>query len=447
VDKIIEPSREINVIDEVDICVIGGSCTGVFAAVRAARLGAKVAIIEKQNSFGGVAASGLVNYWHSLYDTEFQRQIIAGLTLEVIDRLKLRNSIIETPNSIDAYKLNTEELKIELDELVLESKIKTYLHTYFVAAYCSDNDIESVIVENKSGRSAIKAKFFIDATGDGDLCARVGNPFTINEKRQPPTTCAKFYGFRNLVDFDMDKAIMEHKDEFKLKEGFGWTSDIPNAYDVTLHAPTRIYDSNCVDANSLTISEIEGRRQIRAIMDIVRKYGPIDQKISLVSLPSHIGVRETRHVKCQYQLSEDDVLSGGKFEDAIANGSYRVEVHQSDRPGTLFKYLDGKQVFQRRGYPNEESRWRKETVVNPKFYQIPFRVMVPNKIKNLLVCGRAIDADQGAFGAIRVMVNLNQTGEAAGVAAYVAISSKTAAKDIDVKKVRDLLKKGGSIVL
>ncbi len=86
--KIIEPSKEIPVAEEADICILGGSCTGVFAAVRAARLGAKVVIIEKQNCFGGVATSGLVNVWHSLYDTSFKTQVIAGLTLEVVERLK-----------------------------------------------------------------------------------------------------------------------------------------------------------------------------------------------------------------------------------------------------------------------------------------------------------------------------------------------------------------------
>ncbi len=85
--------KKLPVVNEVDICVLGGSCTGVFAARQAARSGAKVAIIEKQNAFGGVAADALVNIWHSLYDTEFAQQIIAGLTWEILDRLSLRNAI------------------------------------------------------------------------------------------------------------------------------------------------------------------------------------------------------------------------------------------------------------------------------------------------------------------------------------------------------------------
>ena len=141
-DIIIEPAKSIPVIEEADVCVLGGSCTGVFAAVRAAKLGAKVVIIEKQNSFGGVATSGLVNVWHSLYDNEKRQQIIAGLTYEMIERLKNRDAIIDEEaklgvNDCNAYMLNTEELKIELDSLILETKVKPYLHTYYAGVKMS----------------------------------------------------------------------------------------------------------------------------------------------------------------------------------------------------------------------------------------------------------------------------------------------------------------------
>lgn len=125
-------SNKLPVINEVDICVLGGSCTGVFAAVRASRLGARVAIVEKQNAFGGVATSGLVNIWHSLFNTEASKQIIAGLTSEVIDRLAKRDAAICSSEDRKGYfTLNTQELKIELDELVLESGITPYFHTLF----------------------------------------------------------------------------------------------------------------------------------------------------------------------------------------------------------------------------------------------------------------------------------------------------------------------------
>ena len=103
-----EPAKDIKVAAEVDICVIGGSCTGVFAAVRAARLGAKVAVIEKQNCFGGTATSGMVNVWHSLHNISGSKQIIAGLTLETIERLKSQGGCEEINNVNSAFRLDTE---------------------------------------------------------------------------------------------------------------------------------------------------------------------------------------------------------------------------------------------------------------------------------------------------------------------------------------------------
>ena len=117
---------------ETDICVLGGSATGVFAAVRAARLGARVAIVEKQNGFGGVAVNSLVNVWHPLYDTQFEKKIIAGLTEETVARLQKRDAVtIYDKNRSVWAGFNSSELKIELDELVMESKIRPFLHTLF----------------------------------------------------------------------------------------------------------------------------------------------------------------------------------------------------------------------------------------------------------------------------------------------------------------------------
>ena len=169
---IYEPGKHIPIVDEADVCVLGGSCTGVFAAVRAARLGAKVVIIEKQNCFGGVATLGLVNIWHSLYDSEFKKQIISGLTEEVVERLEKRSAVQRISNSPSSgFNLNTEELKIELDQLITESNVKPYLHSFYAAPCVEGDTVKAVIIENKSGRQAIAAKVFIDATGDGPVDA------------------------------------------------------------------------------------------------------------------------------------------------------------------------------------------------------------------------------------------------------------------------------------
>jgi len=442
---LIEPSKKIPVIEECDICIIGGSCTGVFAAVRAARLGAKVAIIEKMNSFGGVATQGFVNIWHSLYNTEFDTQIIAGLTSETIERLKKRDAVSEIQSHNAGFLLNTEELKIELDELVMEQKtILPFFHTYYTAAYLEDGNLKAVIIENKDGRQAIQAKVFIDASGDGDLVKHLGIPFAVDHHLQAPTTCAKI---KDLCpdNVDFKETIKAHYKDFGLEKDFGWSGEIPNCDDIRMYAETHVFYTNAADAGQLTKAEIEGRRQIRAIMDIFRKYAP-SGKMSLLGLASSIGIRETRRFEGEYQLMEKDVLAGKSFDDNIANGSYRVDIHNPINGGFLFKYLDGRQEkFSFDGL--EKGRWRPETETNPTYYHIPYRTMINRKVDNLIFAGRMLSADKGAFGAVRVMVNLNQLGEAAGVAAYLSLDSNCSVCDIDIKKLQRLLIDGGSIIL
>ena len=153
-----EPARDIKVINDVDVVVLGGSCTGVFAAVRAARLGAKVAIVEQAGAFGGTATNSYVCIWHSLTDITYKKQIISGLTEEMIERLKaVPNGMrIRPPKEnkwraphYSTYVLNTEEMKIELDRMVLEAGITPYLHTRYSAPYLEDGELKAVIVENR----------------------------------------------------------------------------------------------------------------------------------------------------------------------------------------------------------------------------------------------------------------------------------------------------------
>jgi len=450
---IIEPAKSIPIIEDVDICVLGGSCTGVFAAVRAARLGARVAIIEKQNAFGGVATSGLVNVWHSLYDNEKRQQIIAGLTYEMLERLKKRDAVIDVEaslgvNDYNAYRLNTEELKIELDNLILEAKVKPYLHTYYAGAKMEGESIDAVFIQNKSGRSAIRAKVYIDATGDGDLCRDIGLNYYTNENMQPPTACAKIYGINLLGDFNLPVMLQKHGEEFGLKEDWGWRGKIPGMPEITMHAETHVFNVNCAKADMLTYSEIEGRRQIRAIMELIREYAPNGKKAALVDLCSYIGIRESYHIESMYKLKNKDVLYGLKFQDAIANGSYRVDIHHSNEPGITFRYLNGvEEVVRASGMPHEFRRWREETEEDPTYYQIPYRSLISGKVKNLLMTGRMLDAEEEAYSAIRVMVNTNQTGEAAGVAAYISLAQDGDVRSVNANDLRKLLKDGGSIIL
>jgi hypothetical protein len=425
---ITEPARQVPVVADCDVCVVGGSATGVFAAVAAARLGAKVAIIELNGFFGGVATASLVNLWHSTEDMQNQHQIIAGLTTEVFDRLARRGGLTVVKGKRTYHALNTEELKIELDVLITEAKVRPFLHTMFVAPVAEDGRMVAAIIEDKTGRRAIRARQFVDATGDADVVARLGLPVYQREQVQPPTMCAILRGLgairKRHPNFSVHSVIFDKQYPQALQPGFAWGQAVPGGNDEYMLAGTRVFNVNCADADQLTAASIEGRRQIRAICDILRENFTGGQGTPLVTLPTKLGIRETRHARCLHTLTQDELLSGQRFPDAIGNGTYPVDIHNARGGGITFRHLE-----------------------KAPFYQIPYSSLVPQGTCNVLIAGRSIDADEGAFGAVRVMINCNQTGQAAGTAAWLALDSGKSVAEIDTTRLRETLQKQGAAIL
>ncbi len=330
--------------------------------------------------------------------------------------------------------------------------IRPFLHALFVDGVAEAGRMSHAIIEDKSGRRAVKARYFIDATGDADVLTRIGLPVRKDQVLQPPTMCAFLSGLDDIQKvnpgFDLAKTIY-NKERFAdaLAPGFVWTAESVGLSGVTMVAGTRVWGADCSDADQLTLASIEGRRQVRAIRDILHDNFKAGDRVSVGALPARIGVRETKHAVCLYRLSEREVLEGVRFEDAIANGSCRVDVHHPDKEGLTFRYLDGREVYVVPGRKQVERRWREKRDHDPTFYQVPYRSLVPKGSRSVLCASRMVDADRGAFGAVRVMVNCNQMGEAAAVACHMALEADCGIADIDVKRLRTRLADGGSIVL
>ncbi len=437
-----EPARETPVIAEADVCVAGGSATGVCAAVAAARAGAQVVLVERYGFFGGVATAGLVNVWHSLSDTEGAIELIRGLTREILDRLEARSAASKNEET-GTFALDTEELKIELDLLLAEAGVNVMLHSWVADAAAREGTVEAAMVETKSGRGAIRAKVFIDATGDGDLAARAGFAFEQSPRLQPPTTCVRLAGLPEGLD--IKKVLFRPENRDRLPAGFLWHARVPGRAE-RMVAGTRAFGADCSDAASFTRAELEGRRQVRAMMDILRAT-PGCEDVRVSCLAPQIGVRETRRIVGLHVLTEKEVLDGARFPDAIANGSYCVDIHRAGGEGLTFRHLDGREVFVGADGSRKESRWRAPRDENPTFYQIPCRSLVPRGSRNLLVAGRCISVDSCAFGATRVMVNCNQTGQAAGAAAALAARKGVSVAEVDAEELRKLLAEQGAVVI
>jgi hypothetical protein len=311
----------------------------------------------------------------------------------------------------------------------------------FVAPVVEDGRMTAAIIEDKSGRRAIRASQFVDATGDADVAARMGLQTYRREHLQPPTMCCILRGLKAIAKarprFNVHQVIFDQKYEQALRKGYAWSSQVPadcgcpdeagvpGADDHRMLAGTRVFGVDCSDADQLTQAELEGRRQVNAVCELLREHFLGGQGVPLVALPAKLGIRETRHVRCLHQLTADELIAGKRFPDAIANGTYHIDVHNAQGAGVKFREL------------NEDAL----------FYQVPYASLVPRGAKNVLIAGRSLDADEQAFGAVRVMVNCNQTGQAAGAAAWLALDSGANVDALDTAKLRGILAEQGAAIL
>ena len=439
-----ESARDVPVVWEGDVCVLGGSATGVFAAVRAARMGAAVAVVERQNCFGGTATAGLVNIWHSLFDFDGREQVIAGLSDEVIRTLVREGQCETSRNRNTANRFNPIALVRLLDKMVQKEGVYPLLHTMYAGVNTDGDRVDCVFVQNKDGRGAIRAKMFVDATGDGDLLRDLGVDRYSNASVQPPTSTFLLSG--NTSGQVIEWAITQHGAEFGLDDDWGWFDPVPGLPGISFRADNHVFGFDLSRADDLIRAELEGRRRAFALEALLKKY--VSRDYAIVNLASSIGIRETVHYATKWKANADDLLLGKRYEDAILQGTYRVDQHHPDDNGITFKELDGSlDVFYGKGGKRVHGNWRRDMGLDEhyaRFYQIPFPVLVLERWRNVIPAGRMVNADEGAFGALRVMINTNQMGEAAGAACALCLDKNIPLQSLDGRQVREALRKGGS---
>ena len=420
-----------------DVCVVGGRCTGVFAAIRAAEAGMRVALVENNEYFGGTATAGLVPVWHSLFATDRKTRIVGGLTQEVVDRLARRGEAEvrapDDPRCESSYTtFNSAALMTCLDRLVAaQPGIRPFLSARFAAAALDrPGHVTHAVIEDKSGRRAIAAKFFIDCSGDGDLVDRAGfETWKLDPcDMQAHTTCAILSGLEDVCkvhpEFSFGE-MMHPRRGANLGHVFQWSAPVIGCPGLVFLAATRVSSCDPTDADALTRGALESRAQLQRIVDAANREFPVDGPgLRIVAIAPQMGLRESRHIRGLYSVTGDDVLYGRRFDDVIAQGTYRVDIHEGK--GILFRYLDGREEEMLQDVADgsirvRRGRWRSEGGEPPPCYQVPYRALVPVGSENVLCAGRMLDCARDAYGALRVMVNCNQMGEAAGRAAARAV--------------------------
>jgi FAD dependent oxidoreductase len=439
---ITEPAREIPLYGEYEVTVLGGGPAGIAAAVAAAQAGRRTLLIERYGFLGGMGtAAGVTNFCglHANVHGEMHRVVqgVASDLLSRIDHLGGLNAPHLILGKILAQAYDTAAYKIAADDLLAAHKVDILFHALGAGVVMQDDRrINVLMVETKGGRQAVRSGMFIDCSGDGDLAAWAGARFEVGDNAGSMLYPSMMF---RLNGIDPDKAgdawrtipgLMEqaeaagtHRFPRKSaivrpqKSGIEWRV---NFTQLARDDGTAI---NGLEPDQLTQGEIDGRRQAINAFNFLRTV-PGFEKSYIVDLPPQLGIRETRRVVGGYMLSGDDVLGCASFDDSIGVNGWPMEQHVAG--DVIFKFP-----------PIPESRG---------FNELPYRMLTPEGIDNLLVAGRCASMTHDGQSAARVSGACFAMGEAAGTAASLALSGNTIPRDIAVEKLQQTLKQQGAFI-
>src|SRR6476661_5475642 len=437
-----EPARQVPLYGEYEVVVLGGGPAGIVAAASAARAGRKTLLIERYGFLGGMGTAAGVTNFCGLHGNVYGQahRLVQGMASELLARIDHLNGL-NAPHlilgKVFAQAYDTAAYKIAADDLLAAHKVDILFHALGAGVVMDDERrINVLMVETKAGRRAVRAGIFIDCSGDGDLAAWAGAPFEVGDNAggmMYPSMMFRLNGIDpekagdawRTIPALMEKAEAAGTHRFPRKTAIvrPQRSGIEWRVNFTQLAREDGSAVSGIDPDQMTRGEIDGRRQAVQAFEFLRTV-PGFEKSYIVDLPPQLGIRETRRVIGGYMLSGEDVLGCAAFEDSIGVNGWPMESHVAG--DVIFSFP-----------PIPQSRG---------FNELPYRMLTPEGIDNLLVAGRCASMTHDGQSAARVSGACLAMGEAAGTAAALALGGNTAPRDIAVEKLQQQLKQQGAFV-
>ncbi|RDI29194.1 FAD dependent oxidoreductase [Pseudacidovorax intermedius] len=438
-----EPARTLPLFGEWDVVVVGGGPAGIAAAVSAARQGARTLLVERYGFLGGMGTAGGVTNFAGLYGRRGgeMQLLVRGVADELLARIDALGGLNRPQDGmqgrIRVRSYDTSAYKCAADQMLADAGVDLLFHAWAAAVVMEGLRIDALVVETKSGRQAIRAAAFVDASGDADVAAFAGVPFEVGDGHGSglfPTTMFRVgqveagpaleaVGEFKAINDWIERVKAAKPGEYRFaREGAILRPNIdPREWRVNV---TQIRNAegramNGVDARQLSEGELEGRRQIAEFHRFLKAEIPGFAQSAIVEIAPQVGIRETRRIRGLYALAGEDILGSAKFDDVIGLSAWPMELH-----------ADGRIEW---GFPRDADN---------AYHHLPWRMLVPQGVDNLLVAGRCASMTHEGQSAARASGGCFAMGQAAGTAAANLGTGRFA--DVDVPALQQRLRADGA---